>query len=145
MSSAIFLAFLFSLIAYQIAEATLGVWEIKGKANIQGSSYGYAGKMVRKILSGQWAADIVSYTNYPPVAISLGWTYFTARETCNGNITQQVIKGGTLVYSTQRATTTFMNSLPCGGTRAGYSIGKHELLGTSVSWRPEWSHGDWIP
>jgi len=130
--------------SYQSASATLGVWDIWAKANIKGASYGYAGKMVRKLSSVQWAGDIVSYTNYPPVAITLGWTYFTTRETCNGTITQQVIKGPTSVYNTQIATTTFMSTKSCSGTRYGYSIGKHELKG-SITWTPEWSHGDPLP
>lgn len=129
---------------FQMASATLGDWEILGKANIQGSSFAYAGKMVRKLSSAQWAGDIVSYTDYPPVAISLGWTYFTTRETCNGSITQQVQKGGTSVYGTQVAATTFMNTMTCNGTRYGYSLGKHEFLG-SIIWRPEWLHGDYLP
>ena len=140
----IFLATMILVLSFQTANATLGVWDLKVTANIKGNSLGYAGKMVRKLGTGQWSADIVSYTDLPPVVITLGWTYFTARETCNGVITQQVIKGGTSVSGTQIATGTFMTPRACSGTRYGYSIGKHELKG-SKTWTPEWSHGDVVP
>ncbi|MGC1375021.1 MAG: hypothetical protein WA821_02290 [Anaerolineales bacterium] len=131
--------------SFESAGATLGLWSYKGVANIKGTSYGYTGKMVRKIADGRWAADIVSYTDYPPVKITLGWTYFTARETCDGRVRNQIIKGGTAVWSAQIATTTYMRPQPCvGGTRYGYSIGKHELKGT-FTWMPEWSHGEILP
>lgn len=79
--------------------------------------------------------------------MTLGWTYFTTRETCNGSIKQQTLKGGTSVYGTQIADTTFMNTMQCNGTRYGYVLGKHEFKNSNnvIVWSPEWPHGEQIP
>ena len=138
------LALAILVFSFETADAALGVWNFRSTLNIKGTSAGYAGKMVRKLGNGQWSADIVSYTDHPPVVISLGWTYFTAREACNGTITQQIIKGGKLVSGTQIATGTFVTPKICKQTHYGYSIGKHEIKGTRT-WTPEWSHGDPLP
>ena len=133
--------------SFQIVKASLGSWTCYSMANIQGSSFGYACKMVRKLSSVQWGGDIVSYTDYPQVSMTLGWTYFTTRETCNGTLKQQVVKGGLSVYATQRANTTFMSTMSCAGTRYGYVLGKHEFKNSSnvIVWSPEWTHGENLP
>jgi hypothetical protein len=128
----------------QVASASLGAWEYRGVGIIKGSSYGYTGKMVRKLSSVLWAGDIVSYTDYPPVVISLGWDWFTTKETCNGNFIQQTQKGGTLVSGTQIATGTYMNTKTCSGNRVGWSLGKHRLIGDTTK-TLDWSKGELLP
>jgi len=71
------------LVEVQPAFAALGSWVLRiSWNNFSGTSDAWSGRMVRKLSSSQWAADIVSYTDTPPITITLGWTYFSATERC---------------------------------------------------------------
>ena len=81
----------------------------------------------------------------PGIAIPVGWTYWTSRERCNGNITQQVVHGGRSVVATSTYDYQYMTSLACGGTRSGQVLGKHEVKGNIYIWRYDWTQSDTVP
>jgi len=133
------------MLGFQTVFATLGSWTYYNSgAPVQGSSYAGGGKRVSKPSSTVWLAEISSYTS-PGIAIPVGWTYWTSRERCNGNITQQVVHGGRSVVATSTYDYQYMTSLACGGTRAGQVLGKHEVKGNIYIWRYDWTQSDTVP
>ncbi len=137
---------LFGLV--QPALATLGGWTLKVSwLNFLGGSDAYSGRMVRKLVStpAQWAADIVSYTDFPPYPITLGWTYFSATERC-GSIPKQNVQGGARsVSGTQTAKTIFVSTMSCSSTRYGTSNGNNEFKYGGTTKLDEWSQQEIIP
>ena len=125
--------------------ATLGWWtNVCSGAKVQGNSYGCGGKRVSKPSSSLWLAEMASYTE-PSIAISVGWTYWTARGICNGSINQQDVKGGKSVVQTSTYDYQYMTVLSCSGTRVGQVLGKHEVIGNLYTWRYDWTQSDTIP
>lgn len=103
---------LFGLV--QPAHATLGGWTIKYSwMNFSGTSDALSGRMVRKLVTtpAQWVVDIVSYTDYPPITITLGWTYSSATERCGTVIKQNVQGGAKSVSGNQIANGIFVNTM----------------------------------
>jgi hypothetical protein len=137
---------LFGLV--QPAHATLGGWTIKYSwMNFSGTSDALSGRMVRKLVTtpAQWVADIVSYTDYPPITITLGWTYSSATERCGTVIKQNVQGGAKSVSGNQIANSIFVNTMSCSLTRYGSSNGKNEFkYGGTTKW-DEWSQQEIIP
>lgn len=128
--------------------ATLGGWTLKiSWINFTGTSDAYSGKMVRKLVStpAQWAADIVSYTDFPPLTITLGWTYFSATERCGTVIKQNIQGGARSVSAQQTAFTIFVNTMSCSSTRYGSSNGKHEYKYGGITKQHDWPQQEVIP
>ncbi len=141
----VFLAAVVLLTNFQTAFATLGWWtNICSGAYVQGSSLACGGKKVSAPNSSTWLAEIASYTD-PGILIPVGWTYWTSRERCNGNITQQVVHGGRSVVATSTYTYQYMTKLACSGTRAGQVLGKHEVKGSNFTWYYDWTQSDTVP
>lgn len=131
--------------SFNTAYATLGVWtQWNSGAPVQGNSYGCGSKRVSKPSSTLWLAEIGSCTS-PSVSIPVGWTYWTSRERCNGNITQQVVYGGRSVVASSTYDYQYMTILACSGTRAGQVLGKHEVKGNIYIWYYDWTQSDTVP
>lgn len=126
--------------------AALGSWVLRiSWVDFSGTSDARSGRMVRKLSSSQWAADIVSYTANPSITITLGWTYFSATEKCGSTIKQNVQGGARSVSGSQTANTVFVNTMSCGGTRYGSSNGKNEFKYGGTTKYDEWYHPETIP
>lgn len=132
----------------QPAFAGLGQWFIKYSwTNFSGTSDAFSGRMVRKIVGtpAQWAADITSYTDFPAITITLGWTYFSATERCGTTLKQNVQGGARSVSAKTTSKTVFVNTMSCSSTRYGSSNGKNEFKYGGVTKHDEWSHQEVIP
>jgi len=137
---------LFSVI--QPAYASLGTPVVKiSWLNFSGTSDAYSGRMVRKLVStpAQWAADITSYTDFPPKTITLGWTYFSATERCGTVLKQNVQGGSRSVSATATGKTVFVNTMSCGSTRYGSSNGENEFKYGGITKLDEWYQQEQIP
>lgn len=129
----------------QTVLATLGWWSnVCSGIKVQGNSYGCGAKRVSKPLSSLWLAEISSYTE-SPIAIPVGWTYWTARGRCNGTINQQDVNGGRSVVQTSTYDYQYMPVLSCSGAKAGQVLGKHEVKGNLYIWRSDWTQAEIIP
>lgn len=132
---------------FQISFATLGVWTSRiSWLNFSGSSDAESAKMVRKLQSipPKWAADIASYTDNPPIVITLGWRYFSATEFCDGEPVENIQGGQESVQNDEIASTIFVQTHQCSGTRHGRSSGNHEFIyGQTVT--DDWSKTEEIP
>jgi hypothetical protein len=97
--------------------------------NFSGKSDAYSGKTVRKLQSVpmQWVADIFSYTDFPPLVITLGWRSFSATERCNTTPMQNVQGLPTSIPNSEIAASIFVTPKSCSGTRYGKSSGNHEF------------------
>lgn len=131
----------FLFIIVQPVYATLGVetWRISW-VNFSGSSDAISGKMVRK-LSGtpaRWAADIASYTDNPPVSITLGWTYSSATEKCGSVIKQNIQGGARSIHTDETAHTILVSTMSCNSTRYGKNAGRHEFKYGGNTVRDDW-------
>lgn len=113
-------------------------------AYVQATSYAGGGKRVSKVSNTLWLAEISSITT-PAIAIPVGWTYWTSREVCNGNITQQAIHSGRSVVQTSTYDYQYMTTKSCGSTRSGQVLGKHEVKGNIFIFRDDWTQSDYIP
>lgn len=139
------LAVVLLAVSFQTAFATLGWWSgYCSGAYVQGSSLGCGQRRVSVPYSGAWLAEIASYTD-PGISIPVGWTYWTSRERCNGNITQQVVHGGRSVTATSTYDYQYMTKLACGGTRAGQVLGRHEVKGSNFTWYSDWTTSETVP
>lgn len=140
------MCFVFVFTTYQPASAALGSWALRMSwVNFSGNSDAWSGRMVRKLSSSQWAADISSYTANPAISITLGWTYFSATEKCGQSIKQNVQGGARSVAGTQTAKTVFVGTMTCAGTRYGSSNGKNEFKHGGVTRYDEWYQQEIIP
>jgi len=115
--------------------------------NFSGSSDAISAKMVRKLgtTPAKWAADIASYTDNPPITITLGWTYFSATEKCGSVIKQNIQGGARSVQKKETANGIFVTTMSCSSTRYGKSAGKHEYKFGGNTVRDDWYQQDVIP
>ncbi|HXF91082.1 MAG TPA: hypothetical protein VNJ29_04050 [Candidatus Nitrosotenuis sp.] len=144
--SALVICFALLITSYQSASAILGSWALRiSWLNFSGTSDAWSGRMVRKLSSSLWAADIVSYTSSPAISITLGWTYFSASERC-GQTPKQTIQGGARsVVASQTANTIFVNTMSCNQTRFGSSNGRSEFKHGGATVYDTWHHEEVIP
>lgn len=144
----IILVVLILSITSQQVLAALGVWSYKmAWSNFSGSSDAYGAKMVRKLISYPpiWAGDVASYTANPAVTITLGWTYSSALEYCGYTHKQTVTGGARSVSASETATSIFVDTMNCGGTRYGLAYANHEFKYGGQTVRDSWSHQEVIP
>ena len=108
------------------AFATLGYWYyILFAVNISGNSDAFSGKMVCDTWGPYWSANIVTFTDYPPVDLNLGWNWFSGTEKCDYDYIQNVQGGARYITNDQTANTVYLYAQYCNGTRYGLSGGKH--------------------
>lgn len=132
--------------SYQSASAILGSWVLRiSWLNFSGTSDAWSGRMVRKLSSSLWAADISSYTSSPAISITLGWTYFSATERCGQALKQNIQGGARSVVASQTANTIFVNTMSCNQTRYGSSNGKNEFKHGGITRHDEWFNQEIIP
>ncbi len=76
-----------------------------------------------------WGANVQSYMASPAISIdTIGYSYWTVRETCDGDITSQWNYGGTVDHYTSSfwdASAQYKHY--CGGSRVGWSFGNHDF------------------
>lgn len=136
------------LVIIQPAYATLGVWSSRMSwINFSGSSDAISAKMVRKLINvpAKWAADIASYTDNPPITITLGWTYFSATEKCGSVVKQNIQGGARSVQKKETAKSIIVSTMSCSSTRYGKSSGRHEYKYGGNTVRDDWYQQDVIP
>ena len=140
---------LITLLAFSvsIAFATLGLWYYSLiVANISGNSDAWSGKMVSDPYGYYWRASIVTYTDYPPVDLNLGWNWSSGTERCNYTYTQNVQGGARYIYNDQTAKSINLAELACAGTRYGTSSGKHIVTSTGgTNYYKTWSRTEIVP
>ena len=95
---------------------------------------------VWKVSAYAWDAKIRSVTQSPNVSIgTIGWNWWTFRDTCNGAILWQAQIGGHAEYNDGDAWDIGFASIhQCAGTYLGHSLGKHDFEDVN-SWFPEFS------
>lgn len=76
----------------------------------------------------RWSASVYSYMN-PSVAIgTIGYSYWTVREKCDGTITHQINYGGAVVYnSSSMWDSSAQTKHTCYSNRTGESLGNHDF------------------
>lgn len=86
-------------------------------------------KDVIKTSSSTWTAGVKSYMDNPVITINtIGWSWWTARETCNAAITyQQQYGGSTSSNASSKQDWSYHLSHSCSGTRKGWSMGNHDF------------------
>lgn len=90
-------------------------------------------KEVNDVSASAWNAQVKSYMTNPVISIgTIGFSYWTVRETCDGIFTHQTVYSGTVDHNTSL----FWDSSArakyyCSGYRAGWSAA--HILSTSES------------
>jgi len=86
-------------------------------------------KGVVNVSSSEWNARVWSTMKNPTISIdTIGESWWTARETCNGNITGQVEYDGEVEYNDSEFWDVSVHlKHSCGGTRLGWSMGNHDF------------------
>lgn len=79
--------------------------------------------------SSTWSGQVWSTMKNPPIdADTIGYSYWTVRETCDGQITSQVQYGGYHDHNTDSFyDVNAMAKHACPGSRLGHSLGNHDF------------------
>lgn len=115
-------------------------------SNFAGVTDAVALKDVWIVDSVNWNAHIKSYTTNPVYNIgTIGWTWWTHRETCNGNIVDNYTHSGYALYGASSVFDTGVDDRDaCDGSHLGWSLGKHDFKHNGSEWRPEFSTSEGI-
>jgi hypothetical protein len=86
-------------------------------------------KGVVNVSSSEWNAKVWSTMKNPTISIDvIGESWWTARETCNGNITyQQEYDGEVDLNDSEFYDVSVHLKHSCGGSRLGWSMGNHDF------------------
>jgi hypothetical protein len=106
--------------------------------NFSGVTDATALKDVWYVNSSSWNAHVRSYSVKPVYNIgTIGWTWWTFRDTCDGVIIDNWVQGGYAEYNDADAWDTGVDDRDyCGGTYYGWSIGNHDFKHSTSTWRP---------
>lgn len=94
---------------------------------------------------GSWNGYIWSHTNNGNAIGTIGWTWWTIRETCNGSITLQYQYGGQVLYNSSAISDIAVASMqPCAYplNQYGRVLGTHDFKNGSATWNPYWEHAE---
>ncbi len=92
-----------------------------------------------------WNGDIWSHTQDGSAIGTIGWTWWTIRETCTGSITTQYQYGGQALYNASAISDIAVDTIsycwhPPG--RNGHVLGTHDFKHGSDIWNPYWEHNE---
>jgi len=99
-----------------------------------------------------WNGKIDSYTQYRNPIGTIGWTYWTIRETCYGNIINQYVYSGYAEFNDDHAWDVAVDSISyCSTSPNGHEgrvLGNHEFKnvvddgddGQYYEWYKDWTH-----
>jgi len=106
--------------------------------NFAGVTTAVALKDVWVVSDTSWNAHVKSYTTNPVRNIgTIGWTWWTFRDTCNGNIIDNWVKPGYARYGASEAWDTGVDDRDyCNGSYRGWSLGTHDFKEGDSIWRP---------
>lgn len=133
------------LIAVFIVTTTSSVFAGIPRTTYSGS-VGGVGVVAQKdvIRTGNtWNGDIWSHTNTGNAIGTIGWTWWTIRETCNGSITLQYQYGGQALYNASAISDIAVAAVqPCAvpSKQYGHVLGTHDFKNGSDTWNPYWEH-----
>lgn len=115
--------------------------------NFAGVTDAKAMKDLWVVSSSAWNAKIRSYTTNPVYDIgTIGWTWWTVRELCDGNIIDQSQYGGHAEYGDSDAWDISFQALDdCGGTHQGAVLGTHDFKHGGSEWRPYFDTQESLP
>lgn len=106
--------------------------------NFAGVTTAVAMKDVWVVNSTSWNAHVRSYTNNPNYNIgTIGWTWWTFRDTCNGIIIDNAVKGGQVSYGANLKWDTGVNDRETCSNYRIWSMGGHDFKHGSSIWQPE--------
>jgi len=106
--------------------------------NFAGVTTAVALKDVWVVNSTSWDAKVQSYTTNPVRNIgTIGWTWWTFRDTCNGVIIDNWVQPGSVRYGASNHWDVGVDDRdPCGGSYRGWSLGTHDFKEGDSIWRP---------
>lgn len=109
--------------------------------NFAGVTTAKAMKDVWIVNATAWNGHIRSWTTNPVYNIgTIGWVWWTFRETCSGLIVDNWPKPGYVEYGANYVFDTGADDRDaCGGTREGCVLGKHDFKHASSTWQPEFT------
>jgi hypothetical protein len=85
-----------------------------------------------------WTGTIYSVADQPIGTI--GWTWWTTRETCNGTIYHQDVHAARASYGDDREVDAHTDDFYCGAApHKVYVLGKHQFKEGTDSWYPEFT------
>jgi len=109
-------------------------------SNFAGVTDAKAKKDVWIVNITSWNGHIRSYTTNPVYNIgTIGWTWWTFRDTCNGVIVDNWVNGGHAAYGDSDEWDTGVDDRETCGNYLIWSLGKHDFKQGSSIWRPEFS------
>ena len=106
--------------------------------NFAGVTTAVALKDVWVVDSNSWNAKVQSYTTNPVRNIgTIGWTWWTFRDTCNGVIIDNWVQPGSVRYGANNHWDVGVDDRDfCSGSYRGWSMGVHDFKEGSSIWRP---------
>lgn len=106
--------------------------------NFAGVTTAIALKDVWIVNNTSWNAYVESYTTNPVRNIgTIGWTWWTFRDTCNGVMIDNWVQPGSVRYGASRHWDVGVDDRdPCGGSYQGWSMGTHDFKEGNSIWRP---------
>jgi hypothetical protein len=110
------------------------------------SSVGGTGVVAQKDVvrsGGSWNGYIWSHTNTGYAIGTIGWTWWTIRETCSGTIISQYQYGGQVLYNASAINDVAVDTVSfCANpsNQHGRVLGTHDFKNGSDTWNPYWEH-----
>lgn len=94
-----------------------------------------------------WNGGIYSHTQDGTAISSIGWTYWTFRELCNGVIKSQTVVQGAAIPNSSGVSDLGVDVFnACSYTRQGHVLGNHEFKNIGYpNWYKDWVHGEPLP
>lgn len=95
-----------------------------------------------------WDAGVSSEMENPRISIgTIGWSWWTVRETCNGNFLLNQQYGGSVSYNTYvKSQTRSYFRHACSGTHQGWSMGNHDFYQSGYAHiTPYWEYWGYLP
>lgn len=114
--------------------------ETRTQPNFAGVTTAVARQDVWIVNTTSWNAHIRSFTQNPAYNIgTIGWTWWTFRDTCNGIIVDNAVKGGQVSYGANLKWDTGVNDRETCANYRIWSLGRHDFKHGTNTWQPEFS------
>lgn len=94
-------------------------------------------------VGSDWNGYIWGHTNNGNAIGTIGWTWWTIRETCSGTIISQYQYGGQVLYNASAISDIAVDSISyCASpsNQHGRVLGTHDFKNGSDTWNPYWEH-----
>ena len=108
--------------------------------NFAGVTRAVARQDVWIVNATSWNAHIRSFTESPAYNIgTIGWTWWTFRDTCNGIIVDNWVKPGQVSYGANLKWDTGVDDRETCTNYRIWSLGRHDFKHGTSTWQPELS------